>query len=332
MADTQVRCTQCGNLIQNTSLGYCSDCGAPIRSTIGKPSLICRNLTKGDIIGIVVLVIVSAVVAVYNIWNCSDIWSTINKQKFLFNMEASYYESIGMPLPSDLQKYANIAGFYSVFAPISIISYSAVILVGIMMVIRLRFSFKIAIPVYVIEAVVYVANALFCLFSGIDFKVVSIVWGVIIRVGLIKTLISLVAAAKAELVRPSQSAYSAPMPVQRYEHSIDPVTGQMSSTPASHTASIPTPVQPTMQSVGAPTPVQPTMQSVGAPTPVQPTMQSVGAPTPAQPTMQSVGAPAPVQPTTGISLAKPTGWQCRGCGAQNDAAYAVCPSCGTPKE
>lgn len=174
------------------------------------------------------------------------------------------------------------------------------------MVIRLRFSFKIAIPVYVVEAVVYVVNALFCLFSGIDFKVVSIVWGVIIRVGLIKMLISLVAAAKAELVRPSQSAYSAPMPVQRYEHSIDPVTGQLSSTPASHTASIPTPVQPTMQSVGAPTPAQPTMQSVGAPT--------------------------PVQPTTGISLAKLTGWQCRGCGAQNDAAYAVCPSCGTPKE
>lgn len=101
MADTQVRCTQCGNLIQNASLGYCSDCGTPIRSTIGKPSLICRNLTKGDIIGIVVLVLVSAVVAVYNIWNCSDIWSTINKQKFLFDLEASYYESIGMPLPSD---------------------------------------------------------------------------------------------------------------------------------------------------------------------------------------------------------------------------------------
>ncbi len=293
----------------------------------GNSSLFCKSIKGGDFITLIILAVVSVGIAIYNIWSANDILKQLDEAvtgetalifEMLDNGDFDGYDFEGL---DELKQAKSIYDGYKVLVPVTIVVYSLVIVTAVLMVLRLRFSFLAAVFVYGAEIILFVISHIFTLVhAGLteEFSLSGAIFGVIIRIAIVKMLIRFIFFVKSDSAMQSVQSMAAAQgmvsPVPRTTPTIDPATGQIVNMGA-----VPTPVNSAV-----PTPVQNTV-----PTPAQPVMQSVGAPA-----QGGVNLAKNTSSQGGVDLAKPASkdtWQCLGCGTVNENTSNFCISCGTAK-
>ncbi len=295
-----VRCTKCGQIAEDNGNGFCQFCGGPVlTASSNKPSLVCHNLTKGEIIALVIFAIIAIISSAYGIWTGCDNLQQIKEIEPDYIAAQEMIESGLYDVPDYLVEefnyYTTIINYNKVISPILIIVNAATIITAVMVLLRLRFSFKIMVVIYIIGAVFMVVDFIFNLCNGLDISFRGTFVSVAVKISLIKAFVSLSMRADAEAKpKPASTYIIPPVPVA------------------------PQPTEPYAPIVPQPV-AQSTMLSVKlVSTPVVPAE-------PVQPQAPLVTSVTPVQQSgTGI-------WFCSSCGSLNENAN-FCISCGSKKE
>ncbi|MBQ9948128.1 MAG: hypothetical protein IJO91_07060 [Oscillospiraceae bacterium] len=288
----------------------------------GNSSLICKSITGKDLVSLIILAVISVGIAIFNIWSFNEAQKEIDsimsgEMGMIFEMLENgdfdeYGDFAGL---SEIKNYKSMVDGFKVLLPVGTIVYVLVIITAVMMVLRLRFSFLAAAFVYGAEIIFFVVNNIFTLIhTGLteDFSLKGAIFGVILRVAIVRMLVRFVMFVKSESEMQSMqnraAAQSFASAVPSPTPTIDPATGQIVNMGA-----VPTPVN------SVPTPVQNTV-----PTPVGSTA----------PSQQGGVNLAKNTSAGGVDLAKPASkdtWQCLGCGTVNENTSNFCISCGTAK-
>ena len=330
MDNTPKTCVRCGNRTPDPSSGYCVFCGAPFTTQKSKPSLICHEFTKNDMIGIVIVALVTIVVAIYNIYCSMDNLKYFKEYEEDLTLIQEMIEDGEVPddiTPTEWEEVTNAVKFYefySILDPIEIALYSVLLVSAVLMLLRFRFAFKTTLAFYIITTITYVIYLMYQVIQG-DIEVLEgIIWIVIIRIGVIKMLIGMVLSTSGRNAMPTPAVAVAPVgnvplvPTERADMAIDPVTGK------------------TIQSGGSPMPAMLQKQPQNAQQPVYTTnnIQSVA---PVAPT--AAPQPAPVQTSAPMmgsaqesAASSAADWQCKGCGFMNSASSAFCVFCGSERK
>lgn len=198
-----VRCTNCGQTAEDNGNGFCQFCGGPVlTASSNKPSLICHNLTKGEIIALVIFAIIAIISSAYGIWTGCDNLQQIKEIEPDYIAAQEMIESGLYDVPDYLVEefnyYTTIINYNKVISPILIIVNAATIITAVMVLLRLRFSFKIMVVIYIIGAVFMVVDFIFNLCNGLDISFRGTFVSVAVKISLIKAFVSLSMRADAE--------------------------------------------------------------------------------------------------------------------------------------
>jgi len=287
---------------------------------MAKRSFIAHEMGKNDMIGILIVALVTIVVGVYNVWCSIDILSYLNSHEYQSELSIAEemlaeddYEDLYYPEDIEIaEELVAIYDFHSKLDPIDIVLYSGIVIMGILMMFRVRFSFLVSTILYILATITYIIYSVFWMmhsdFEGAADSLEGGIFIVLLRIAVLKMLIGMVISAYSSSSVSSQPVYVAPVgnvpltPTERSNGSIHPVTGPR--------------VASSMTGM-----LQKTPQQTHAPS----MMQSVTPYATPQPAARQATSAAPTQTATADNSAE---WQCKGCGYMNPARNDSCAFCG----
>lgn len=287
-------------------------------------SPICHEIGKNDMIGVVVIAIITLIVGIWQFYQSASEISYLNSEEGQEYMEIceeilDYPHIYDDESVSIAEEYMAIDSFCRKLDTIDMILYGGIAVMAVLMLLRVRIAFKLSLVLYILATVTYVIYSIFFMFhSDFEGAADSLQGGifiVIVRIAVIKMLVGMVIATSGKNAAPAAPAYVAPVgnvpltPTERTNPTLDPVTGQQTTASA-----MPAMLQKNPQTAPQPVHSSAQMQSVAPISAPQP----VAAPQSAVPTAQAASAPSD--------------WQCRGCGFMNAANNTTCAFCGTNKE
>lgn len=204
MADGYNRCKKCGVVYIDEGKGYCPTCGTPAGSERSGVSRLFYSFDSKEFIGIVVMAIIAIAFAAYNIYTVIDLNSDMAQQRSLYEMAKSVVDSglydaavneYGYAAPySSAEVHSAIAELEAYFSFVDAVSIgyvvfcSALIIGSVMMIIRLRFSFKVMMGAYILSIITICVFEIWGMISyNIDTSGVRIGIRVAVAVSLLKT-------------------------------------------------------------------------------------------------------------------------------------------------
>ncbi|MBE6888727.1 MAG: hypothetical protein E7485_01755 [Ruminococcaceae bacterium] len=225
--DAYSHCKKCGNTFIDEGRGYCPACGTPMASVKAKPSGLFYSFEKKDYIGIIIFALITVGFAIWNIFTVVEAqetvaqtrqWYAIAKEAMnsgFFDFSASDYAAI-----SEFEAHIGFLDALSV----AYVIMSVLLIVGcVMMVARLRFSFKVMIAAYIVSLVVTSLFSIIGLVNGyLDHSAVRVGVNVAIDISLIRVFYRYNMMAYEDVSSfKTAPVYGAPMPVAQPVDSFD---------------------------------------------------------------------------------------------------------------
>lgn len=205
MADGYNRCKNCGVVYIDEGKGYCPTCGTLAGSEKSKGSGLFYHFDSKEFIGIVVMAIIAIAFAAYNIYTVIDLNSDMAQHRSLYEMAKSVVDSglydaavneYGYAAPySSYEVHSAIAELEAYFGFVDAVSIgyvifcSALIIGSVMMIVRLRCSFKVMMGAYILSIVAICVFEIWGMISyDIDTSGVRIGIRVAVAASLLKSL------------------------------------------------------------------------------------------------------------------------------------------------
>lgn len=225
--DSYSHCKKCGNTFIDEGRGYCPSCGTPMASVKAKPSGLFYSFEKKDFIGIIIFALITVGFAIWNIYNVVEAqdtvaetrkWYAIAKEAMdsgLFDFTTSEYTA--------LTEFEAYIGFFDALS-FAYVAMSVLLIAGcVMMVVRLRFSFKVMIAAYIVSMVVTVVFNIIGIANGyLDAGAVKLGVSIVIDISLIRVFYRYNMMAYEDVSTfKAAPVYGAPMPVAQPVNGFD---------------------------------------------------------------------------------------------------------------
>lgn len=225
--DSYSHCKKCGNTFIDEGRGYCPSCGTPMASVKAKPSGLFYSFEKKDFIGIIIFALVTVGFAIWNIYTVVEAQDTVSQTRQWYAIAKEAMDS-GL-FDFTASEYAAVAEFEAHISFLDALSFayiamSVLLIAGcVMMVVRLRFSFRVMIAAYIVSLVVTTLFSIIGLVNGyLDHSAVRVGLNVAIDISLIRVFwrYNMMAYEDVSSFK-AAPVYGAPMPVAQPVDSFD---------------------------------------------------------------------------------------------------------------
>ena len=252
--DSYSHCKKCGNTFIDEGRGYCPACGTPMASAKAKPSGLFYSFEKKDFIGIIIFALITVGFAIWNIYTVVEAQDTVAETRKWYAiakeaMDSGFFDFSASDYAALTEFEAHI-GFLDALS-VAYVIMSVLLIVGcVMMVVRLRFSFKVMIAAYIVSLVVTSLFSIIGLVNGyLDHSAVRVGLNVAIDVSLIRVFYRYNMMAYEDVSSfKAAPVYGAPMPVAQPVDSFDVAVTPLDK-PMESVAPVSTPADTQMMSV-----------------------------------------------------------------------------------
>lgn len=336
MTDGYDRCKKCGVVFNAAEAGYCPTCGSPAGSGKKGISHWFYSFEKKEFISVIIFAIIAIAFAAWNIYTVIETNNELAYERSVYEMAKGVVDSglYGSVINngyntgySSGEVYGAIAEMDSYFGFVDAVSAgytiacSALIIGALLMVFRLRFSFKVMIGAYILTIVVMFVFDIWGMISyRFDISAVRIGIRVAIAGSLIKSLwrydqMAYEGVKSESAVNIAPAASGVPMPMVRELNSdFDSFMAQ-------------TPPDKSMGSVGAAN----KDDVINAVIPAANTMPTENANMFAGKSADTSAQPVQSEPMQSAPATSKGMWFCSKCGSLNERGI-FCGSCGSPKD